>query len=91
MWRPNSHRLTAKIFGRIAVGVGLVILVGAGFLVANLEAGGEPWWHVLILLLCPAGLAIVFIGTPALVWHVHRRLYRLWREWARETAGAAGA
>lgn len=91
MWRPNSHRLTAKIFGRIAVGVGLVILVGAGFLVGNLEAGGEPWWHVLILLLCPAGLAIVFIGTPALVWHVHRRLYRLWREWARETAGAAGA
>ncbi|MFP6754040.1 MAG: hypothetical protein VB855_20320 [Pirellulaceae bacterium] len=89
MWRPNSHRLTAKIFGWITVVVGSVMLLGAGFLVANLEAGEEPWWHLLILLLCPAGLAIVFVGTPALVWHLHRHLYRLWKKWARETTAAA--
>ena len=89
MWRPDSHRLTAKIFGWITVVVGSVMLLGAGFLVANLEAGEEPWWHLLILLLCPAGLAIVLVGTPALVWHLHRHLYRLWKKWARETTAAA--
>jgi len=92
MWRPDSHRLTAKIFGRIAVGVGLVMLVGAGFLVAEaVKSGGweGPWWGLLILLLCPAGLFIVLVGTPALVWHLHRHLYRLWKKWARETIAAA--
>ena len=89
MWRPDSHRLTAKIFGWITVVVGSVMLLGAGFLVANLEAGEEPWWHLLILLLCPAGLAIVLVRTPALVWHLHRHLYQLWRKWARRTAAAA--
>ena len=80
-YSAHLHPLTvAAVVGSFAMAVGLVVRVSGVLLDAEkallvryqeagfpIEASGQPWWAVLVLLLLTYGLAFLLLEVPGLV------------------------